>query len=254
MIVFDIETGPLADEQLRPLCPEFVPSPHPGEFDPSAVKVGNLKDAAKIQEKIEAARQAHQELISDFDRQVEAARAAHWAEFVGKAPLSALTGRVLAIGYRSERATVIHHLDDTADTGEAGLIAQFWLRYRKSKGDRRPLVGHNIAGFDIPFLVRRSWLLEIDVPDGVLDANWRYLDRTFIDTMQRWQAGNYRDQYVKLDALGKALGLGGKTEGVDGADFHRLYFGAAEERAKSLEYLARDVELTWLVAQRLGIV
>ena len=156
MIVFDIETGPLPDEQLRPLCPDFVPPPHPGEFDPSAVKIGNLKDSAKIQEKIEAARQAHRDLISDFDRQVEAARATHWAEFVSKAPLSALTGRVLAIGYRSERATVIHHLDETADADEAGLISQFWHRYRKSKGDRRPLVGHNIAGFDIPFLVRRS--------------------------------------------------------------------------------------------------
>lgn len=25
MIVFDIETGPLPDEQLRALCPEFIP-------------------------------------------------------------------------------------------------------------------------------------------------------------------------------------------------------------------------------------
>ena len=92
------------------------------------------------------------------------------------------------------------------------------------------------------------------MPDGIFDSNWRYLDRTFIDTMQRWQAGNYRDTFVGLDRLGKALGLGGKTEGVDGGDFHRLYFGTPEERAKSLEYLIRDVELTWLVAQRLGIV
>ncbi len=254
MIVFDIETGPLPDEQLRPLCPDFVPPPHPGEFDPSAVKIGNLKDAVKIQEKIEAAKQAHQDLVNAFDRQVEEARTAQWADFVSKAPLSALTGRVLAIGYRSEKATVIHHLDEDTQSGEAGLVMRFWHRYRKSKADRRPLVGHNIAGFDIPFLVRRSWLLEIDVPDGVLDANWRYLDRTFIDTMLRWQAGNWRDTFVGLDKLGKALGVGGKTEGVDGADFHRLYFGAAEERAKALEYLARDVELTWLVAQRLGIV
>jgi hypothetical protein len=134
MIVFDIETGPLPDEQLRPLCPDFVPPQHPGEFDPSAVKVGNLKDAAKIQEKIEAARLAHQDLINEFGRQVEQARAAHWAEFVSKTPLSALTGRVLAIGYRSERATVIHHLDEDMDAGEAGLITQFWHRYRKSNG------------------------------------------------------------------------------------------------------------------------
>jgi hypothetical protein len=103
-------------------------------------------------------------------------------------------------------------------------------------------------------LIRRSWLLGVDIPDGIFDGNWRYLDRTFVDTMQRWQAGNYRDQFVSLDRLGKALGIGGKTEGVDGGDFARLYFGTEEEHAKSLEYLIRDVELTWQVAGRLGVV
>ena len=255
MIVFDIETGPLPEDQLRPLCPEFFPPPAPGEFDPDAVKCGNIGGpmSEKGRAKIKDAQAAHETLVADYSRQVDEARAAQWAQFVADAPLSALTGRVLAIGYRSEKATVIAHVD-AIPGGEPDLIEQFWGRYRKAKADRRSLVGHNIAGFDVPFLIRRSWLLGIDVPDGVFDSNWRYLDRCFVDTMQRWQAGNYRDKFVGLDALGKAMGLGGKTEGVDGGDFHKLYFGTAEERAKALEYLIRDVDLTWLVAQRLGIV
>ena len=254
MIVFDIETGPLPDEQLRAMLPPFAAPPHPGEFKPFAVKLGNLKDAAKIQEKIDAARQAHAAAVADYERQAEQAKASHWQEFVDQSPLSALTGRVLAIGYRSERATVIAHVEAEGVGSENVLIEQFWNRYRKAKADRRNIVGHNIAGFDIPFLIRRSWLLGVDVPDGVFDTNWRYLDRVFVDTMQRWQAGNYRDKFAGLDSLGKAFGLGGKTEGVDGGDFHRLYFGSHDERGKALEYLIRDVELTWLVAQRMGIV
>ena len=225
----------------------------PGEFDPAAVKLGNLKDATKIAEKLGAAQQAHESAVAGHAADVERAAAAAWEEFREQAPLSALTGRVLAIGYRSERATVIAHVD-ALEGGEPVLIEQFWGRYRKAKADRRSLVGHNIAGFDIPFLIRRSWILGVDVPDGLFDANWRYLDRCFIDTMQRWQAGNYRDKFAGLDAIGKALGLGGKTEGIDGGDFHKLYFGTPDERAKALEYLIRDVELTWLVAQRLGVV
>lgn len=226
MIVFDIETGPLDEAVLKEMCPPF---------DAAEVKTGNLKDPEKIAAKIAEA------------------EANHWQEFVDRAALSALTGRVLAIGYRSMRATVISHVA-SFDGVEAELIEQFWGRYRKAKADRRHLVGHNIAGFDVPFLVRRSWLLGIEVPDSVLDSSWRYLDRVFVDTMQRWQAGNYRDQFVSLDRLGMALGLGGKTEGVDGGDFARLYYGTEEERAKALEYLSRDVELTWQVAGRLGIV
>jgi len=255
MIAFDIETGPLPDDDLRQLFEPPPLPPMPGEFDPSAVKVGNLKDAAKIAEKIESAKQAHAAAVAGYDADVDRAAVAAWEEFRDQAPLSALTSRVLAIGYRSEKAAVIAHIDSEAFGGnEAALIEQFWGRYRKAKSDRRNMVGHNIAGFDLPFLIRRSWLLGIDVPDGIFDPNWRYIDRTFIDTMQRWQAGNYRDQFVGLDRLGKALGLGGKTEGIDGADFHKLYFGTPEERATALEYAIRDVDLTWMVAQRLGIV
>jgi len=255
MIVFDIETGALPDEQLREAFKPPELPPMPGQFNPAAVKLGNTKDKDKIAEKIEAARQAHDAAVVSHGADCVAAVDAAWQEFRSQAPLSALTGRALAIGYRSERATVIAHVDSEAFAGsEAALIEQFWGRYRKAKADRRSMVGHNIAGFDLPFLIRRSWLLGVDVPDGIFDSNWRYLDRTFIDTMQRWQAGNYRDKFVGLDALGKALGLGGKTEGVDGGDFHKLYFGTADERAKALEYLIRDVDLTWLVAQRLGIV
>ena len=38
-IVFDVETGPLAESELVAMMPEF---------DPAEVKCGNLKDPAKI--------------------------------------------------------------------------------------------------------------------------------------------------------------------------------------------------------------
>lgn len=226
MIVFDIETGPIED----PLLAELLP-----KFDPAAVKLGNLKDPDKIAAKLAEA------------------RAEHDAETISKAALSAVTGRVLAIGYRSEKATVIAHVAEMG-SGEFGLLTQFWTRYAKAKSDRRQMVGHNIAGFDVPFLVRRSWILGVVIPSGITDPSGRYLDRSFRDTMQVWQCGNYRDQFIRLDLLGRALGLGDKTEGVNGGDFARLYWGSQDERAKALEYLIRDVDLTYQVAQRLGIV
>jgi len=255
MIAFDIETGPISTEQLKAMFQPPNPPPMPGEFDPSAVKLGNLKDQTKIAEKVEAAKAAHEAAVANHAADAIRAAESAWQEFCDQAPRSALTGRVLAIGYRSERATVISHLESQSfASDETVLIEQFWGFYRKAKADCRSLVCHNIAGFDIPFLIRRSWILDIDVPDGIFDSNWRYLDRCFVDTMQRWQVGNYRDKFCGLDELGKALKLGGKVKGIDGGDFHRLYFGTAEERAKALEYLIRDVDLTYMVAERLGVV
>jgi hypothetical protein len=60
VIVFDIETGPQPEDRLRELCPPWEAPPHPGKFDAAAVKLGNLKDAVKIAEKIGAAQAAHE--------------------------------------------------------------------------------------------------------------------------------------------------------------------------------------------------
>src|SRR5262245_13453189 len=70
-IIFDVETGPLADSELSALLPPF---------DPAEVKTGNLKDPSKIAEKIAEA------------------EANHRRDFFDKAALDPLTGRVVAIG------------------------------------------------------------------------------------------------------------------------------------------------------------
>lgn len=60
MLCFDIETCPLSEEVVLAAAGEFIPPPHPGEFDPGSVKLGNLKDQAKIEAKIAEARAAHE--------------------------------------------------------------------------------------------------------------------------------------------------------------------------------------------------
>jgi hypothetical protein len=53
---------------------------------------------------------------------------------------------------------------------------------------------------------------------------------------------------VGLDAVARGLGLGGKTEGMDGALAPRLW--QAGEYDKVLDYVARDVRLTLEIAQK----
>ena len=113
------------------------------------------------------------------------------------------------------------------------------------------MVGHNIFGFDLPFMVRRSWTLGLahKVPPTLIKQD-RYWSPVFIDTMTRWRLGDYRN-YVSLDTLAKAFGAGGKPDGISGADFARLW---QEDRPRAVAYLKNDLEITFQVAMRLGIV
>jgi len=270
MLAFDIETGPLPDERLKELLPQFVADDHVkpvGEFDESAVKIGGLKDQAKIDSKINTARAAHRTALLNYSSDVKAARLAHFDNFKSKAALSPLTGEVLAIGYgnpgktgREIRIDVVGEthpglvdgvkMSESLDD-EASLLSRFWLRFLDASGEST--VGFNILGFDLPFLVRRSWVNGIDVPATVKEG--RYWHRLFVDLLEVWQCGQRGNPPVldnKLNTICQALGIEGKPDdGTTGADFARLL---TEDRERAISYLAGDVRMTLDLAEVLQVL
>jgi hypothetical protein len=204
--VFDIETGPRPDEELASMMPEF-----------EAPK--NYKDADKIKSYIEAERR-------------------DWLE---KAALSPVTGRVLAIGVRTKDGNEIF-----SDDEKVALLA-FWSRLTDLARARVQMVGFDIFRFDLPFLMRRSWVNGVKVPDGLIDARGYFNRVNFVDLIEVWRCGD-RATSISLDNLSKFLGVGAKTG--DGAHFAKLW---ATERKLAIAYLENDLALTEGVARRLGV-
>ncbi len=257
MLVFDCETGSLDDKTLAALCPALEPPPHPGTFDPASVKCGNL-GADKAKEKVDKAREEHKLSVEEHGHICTTLAEQHFANFKDKAALDATTGRVVAIGYQSADSGKVAISDGKGD--EATLLAEFWGKYQKCRqqpGSPRKMVGCNIFGFDLPFLIRRSWMNGVDVPSTVV-SNRRYFDQLFVDLREVWLLGQrWGDCGSSLDTMARALGVGEKRDGVNGvkgADFARLWCGTAEERAMAVAYLKNDLELTAGVAKRLGVV
>ena len=212
-LIFDIETGPLDESELKRILPAF---------DPASVKHGNTKDEAKK------------------TAQIEAARAEHERKFIDRAALSALTGHVVTVGYQAAGGEVT--IDELS---EFDTLDMFWHRYRWAKEHKIKMIGWNIFGFDLPFLIRRSWCLGVSVPESLLEK-WRYWDPTFIDLMQVWSCGAYGER-EKLHIAARFFGHDGKNG--DGADFHRLW---KEDRPTAIAYLENDLEMTELVATSMG--
>lgn len=264
MIVFDIETGPLPWHEIEKIVDPFDEEkavPHPGEFDPASVKCGNLKDREKIEAKIAECRAAHEIAATSVAQSRAAARNKYVADCMDRAPLDATIGCVKAIGYLdTDNASrliacvttdLVSPLDNALVAGvvsERVLLQGFW---EAIAGRKSPWVGHNIHGFDLPFLVRRSYLLGVDVPRQQL-MKGRYFTDRFVDTMVLWQCGG-RD-YVSLDRICKALGIPGKGDECSGKDFHRMFDAGGEDRVKALAYLAHDLDMTLGVAEAMGVL
>lgn len=214
VIIFDIETGPLPEEDLRRI---FEPT------DPDKVPLGNRSKPDVVAAYIE------QYLAEEFTK------------FVEKAALDPLTGRVLAIGWTADDG--FESMD--GDGHERLVLSDFWTLYESCEERSLSLVGFNIFGFDLPFLVNRSRILGVDVPPSVV--NGRFFSRVFIDLLKVWNFDSYSN-YVSLNKLCKALGLGEKNG--DGADFARLW---EEDREQAIAYLRQDLALTTKLANRLKI-
>ncbi len=228
-IIYDIETGPLPEADLAALLPPF---------DPTDIKTGNLKDPEKIAAKLAEAEMNHRR------------------NFFEQAALDPLTGRVVAIGLlkptphpsplpRAEREKigefhVIGHDD------EATTLREFWDVTRGEMGRINQMIGFNSNAFDLPFLIRRSWKHRVPVPFGI--RRGRYWAEQMIDLRDAWQLGD-RQARGSLDVVAKHLGVGAKNG--SGADFAKLW---QSDRAKAVEYLRNDVELTARVADALGCV
>lgn len=225
-IVFDVETGPLAESELSALLPPF---------DPAEVKTGNIKDPDKIAAKIAEAETNHRR------------------DFFDRAALDPLSGRVVAIGMlvydaRGESGPEFDEVGELVIIGhedEAQTLREFWQFTQGEMGRMNPMIGFNIFGFDLPFLFRRSWKQRVPIPFGL--RRGRYWGDQLIDLRDAWQLGD-RQARGSLDSIAKHLGVGAKNG--DGKAFAELW---RSDRKQAEAYLRNDLELTARIAHALGI-
>jgi DNA polymerase III epsilon subunit-like protein len=207
-IYYDIETGPLPTAELEKLS---------DPFDPSEVKMGNIKDPDKRAAK-----------LAD-------AKANHIKNIVDTAALKPLKGKVLAIGLLDESGPICL-------TGpEEEILAQFWRTFSATSS---LYIGYNIFKFDLPFLRKRSWKYDkVAVPQDV--RRGRYWSDRFVDLREDWQMGD-RQAEGSLDAICRHLGIEGKNG--NGKDFARML---ELNKEKALEYLENDLRMTKEVYERI---
>ncbi len=218
----------------------------PGEFDEKSVKLGQMKDPDKIAAKIQADREKHADTVAAFANKMRQFRMEQYA----KAALSARTGRVLAIGYMmfeiGDQNSAIEWVDDVSSKDERDLVGTFWEFFLDHKADHY-FLGHNIIGFDVPFLMQRSFVLGLN-PPSEFHAVPRYSPR-FVDTAHYWGAGKYPKEYISLEDLCFVLGLDMKKT-ADGAMFYEMF---EQEPNKAREYCLNDLHMTLACAERMRI-
>jgi hypothetical protein len=174
--------------------------------------------------------------------------------------LSAASGRILSIAVHAgpvagldfggvEQGQVEHVFGIDADGNEQdekeSLLA--FLDYLKDfDPETDELVGHNLIGFDLPFIFQRC-LVHCISAKPLVDLG-EYRVRGVFDTMHHWWLGARRN--VSLDDVAWALGIeSSKTATVEGSKVFDLY--QAGNLAAIREYNLNDVRVTRKVYERM---
>lgn len=174
--------------------------------------------------------------------------------------LSATSGRILSIAVHegpvasfdfgdveqreSERVFGIDEDGEEQDEKKA-LLA--FLDYMKAfDPDTDELVGHNLLGFDLPFIFQRC-LVHCISARPLVDLG-EYRVRGVFDTMHHWWLGAKRN--VSLDDIAWALGIeSSKTATAEGSKVFELY--QAGKLGEIREYNLNDVRVTRKVYERM---
>ena len=164
-------------------------------------------------------------------------------DLVSKTSFDGLYGHVACIAWEIEDGDVI---STSAGQSESETINMF---YEAIAGYERQItvVGHNVAGFDLPFLKHRSIILGIKPPGNIRRAMaakpW---GEEIADTMLMWSSD--REKRVSMDKLCYTLGIPGKDD-FDGSMVAETWF---KDPQKVIDYCRDDVSRTRAIYKKLS--
>lgn len=184
---------------------------------------------------------------------LETGRADAWDEFKGKAALSALTGQVLAVGFWCDKwdpSLSCLFVNDT--TSEQDVITYTLATIDAIASQGGKVIGHNIIGFDLLFLLHRGLKHGIKPPVSIVGQMKQYAPTALIDLQREWQFGVRSEKYAKLDTLAAYFGVTRKNG--NGANFYKLFHGDFEAHLQALQYLENDIRMTIEVARKMGVI
>jgi hypothetical protein len=175
--------------------------------------------------------------------------------------LSAASGRVLSIAVHVGGIPGLEFADvqlgeneyvfgidrEGNEQEEKQALTEFLSFMQGFDPDSDEIVGHNIIGFDLPFIFQRCLVHCLAAPPFVDLSDYRV--RGIFDTMHHWWLGDRRGR-VSLDDIAWAFGIeSSKTAAVEGSKVFELY--AAGKLDAIREYNLNDVRVTRKVYERM---
>lgn len=215
-IVLDLETLPSTDSGVREMLAAKIKAP------------GTLKKA---------------ESIAAWERDEKPAAV---DEAMRKTSLDGTFGSIAVIGLAFENGPAGPMLVDGRTERDMLQELMESINHECTAQERPVFVGHNLHGFDLPFLWKRCIINRVK-PSPWLPFGAKAWDSRIADTMLMWD--DNRDRRISLDNLCRVLGVPTSKSDMDGSKVADAW--AAGEYQKVADYCMQDVFATLACYKRM---
>jgi DNA polymerase elongation subunit (family B) len=159
--------------------------------------------------------------------------------------------------YSEGRRAPKAYIRSFTNENEKDILQSFFKALEKhfqpdKKYQQKFICGHNIREFDIPFICRRTVILQLlPLPEPLqLFGKRPWEIKHLLDTMEFWKFGDYKT-FTSLELLAHALGIPSPKNDLDGSQVAHVYWREKDlQRIKN--YCEQDVKTTMQVALRLA--
>lgn len=149
--------------------------------------------------------------------------------------LNPIDSRIVAIGMKKEGEEAKTFMDGD----EAQILQKFWAEIAKAKGPSLRIVGFNVKEFDVPFLVTRSFINNVEIVPFLL--------KEIIDIREKLSAYKYGNVRGKLKEFAGFINI--EKADMDGGDVAPQYWSGNMKKIET--YLRKDLEITEALYQRI---
>lgn len=210
-------------------------------FDLETLPCNDANVIAELEKTITApATHKKQETI---DKWMEENKASELKNLVAKTSFDGMYGRIACIAWAMDSGEIY---STAHDMSEEDAIRLFYFHIEEAALTDFVFCGHNIHGFDLPFLKHRSIVLGIKPPSKLLRAmNSKPWAECIADTMLMWS--DDRQKRVSMEKLCRVMGIQGKGD-FDGSMVAETW---PVDPHKVIDYCKDDVARTRQIYQRL---
>lgn len=162
--------------------------------------------------------------------------------YMDKSPLEAEFGRIICASFGVLEGNGETRFISFCEDNEVEILEKCKKIIINSEHKGFRLCGHNVKGFDVPYLGKRMIYNKITPPSSLLVSNKKPWEINILDTTELFSFGNYiQGRYLGLELLSCSLGVESPKVEMEGSKVNSTYWNE-KDLDKIKKYCELDVD------------